>query len=84
MKRKFKVCNRLEIEGRDKAVWPNTGMTLTVKDDGKMTLFDGRTNTNYFLFEIEDKATTHTHTETKDSAPQRTSTDSFSDLEAPF
>ena len=55
MPKKYDACSRLEIDGRDKPIWPRVGLTLTVKDDGKMYLFDARTQHTYFLFEREDK-----------------------------
>ena len=55
MSKKFKICSRLQIEGRDKPIWVDTGMTLTQRDDGKMTIFDSRTLQNYYVFEKEDK-----------------------------
>ncbi len=51
MNQKFDVCARVEIEGKDKPIWPKVGMTVTRRADGKMTLFDARTGKNYFLFE---------------------------------
>ena len=55
MNKKYDACSRLEIEGREKPIWPKVGLTLTVKDDGKMYLFDARTQQTYFLFERQDR-----------------------------
>lgn len=51
MAKKYDICTRLEIEGREKPLWPEIGMTLTVKDDGTMRLYDARTGQSYFCFE---------------------------------
>lgn len=52
---KYDVCARLEIEGREKPVWPRIGVTITVRDDGRIGMFDARTGQNYFAFLREDK-----------------------------
>ena len=51
MSKKYDVCARVEIDGREKPIWPKVGMTVTVKDDGKIGLYDARTGQNYFCFE---------------------------------
>jgi single-stranded DNA-binding protein len=53
MPKKYRVCSRTEING--KAVYPDTGMTLTVRDDGRMYLYDPRTLQSYFCFEKEPR-----------------------------
>lgn len=55
MTKKYDVCARLQIEGRDKPLWPKIGMTITVKDDGKISLYDARTGTSYYAFEREQR-----------------------------
>jgi len=53
MAKKYRICARLEIDG--KTVWPDTGMVLSQRDDGKMTLYDPRTGQSYFAFEKEPR-----------------------------
>ena len=56
MSKKYDICARLEIQGRDKPVWPKIGMTLTIKDNGHISLYDSRTGQNYFCFERQEKS----------------------------
>lgn len=53
MSRKYHVCTKLVIN--EKASWPKIGMTLTVKDDGTIFLYDARTGQSYYCFEREQK-----------------------------
>lgn len=52
--RKFRVCAKQEGKN-GKAYWPEIGMTLFLKDDGKMSLLDARTGQFYSVFEIDNK-----------------------------
>lgn len=74
MSKKYDVCTRLEIEGRDKPIWPKVGMTLTVKDNGHISLYDARTGQNYFCFEREQRSQSVGNSQNKD----------FDDGEIPF
>ncbi len=55
MSKKYDAKFPLEIDDREtggkKTIWLNAGITVTVKDDGKMSMFDGRGALNYQLFE---------------------------------
>ena len=55
MPKKYDVCARVEIEGREKPIWPKVGMSITIKDDGKISVYDARTGINYFAFERTDR-----------------------------
>ena len=80
MAEKYDVCARLEIEGREKPVWPRIGLTITVKDDGKIGVFDARTGQNYFAFLREPK---ENQAQAPKSAAPAKSPDDFDD-DIPF
>lgn len=55
MSKKYDAKFPFEIQdrntGEQKTIWLNAGITVTVRDDGKMSMFDGRGGLNYQLFE---------------------------------
>ena len=71
MPKKYRVCSRTEING--KAIYPDTGMRLTVRDDGKMYLYDPRTLQSYLCFEKEpyDPQRGHNQQQSQQQRPQQ-------------
>lgn len=71
--KKYDAKKPLEIEGRDKPIWMGIGMSVTIKDDGKVFLFDNRTGMNYPCFERKPREETtpqHQSDQASASAPE--------------
>jgi len=79
---KYDVCSRLEIEGREKPLWPKVGMVVTIRDDGKVSVFDARTGQNYPAFKREPRPVQASQPPTQ-TPPQQTD-QGFIDDQVPF